>query len=510
MHRKVPKRPSAWRGWRAVIVIPALILAACTSGSQVSGSAAPAGVSTPASSGPTGPATTGPGTTGGGPASTAPVTPGQESRYGYAAQTSGVDYQPGVVVVAGGGGAIRSASDDGLTWTIDKGAVGADQLEVGSVLLMTSHAAGRVAAIQDTGDSRIVTLAPVELTDIIRNGTIDVKQALDPESITFQPIPGLKWAQSTPTDEDKPQRLLGAAGAGAAAVADLPVSQKGSIEVPVGDWKLKPYADSKKLGLGIERQLGGGLKVSVDFAFATENLSISGIDTISNGVSTRHGFTVTGITGMSVSIAAGAERGALDNSKIKLEVPAELNIPIPPSPATAGLPLNIKVVYKFIIETALTGNNATLIGSGKYKLSGPIGIDGGTVQVPTFTVEQSILDSVSGITLGPSGIVIGVSMKFQVGLGTPALTVGPYAEIVTSLGLTNGSSLGAPLARCKGATLDVELGGGAGLSISAAAISILSQFLPKGTKLQFNVGTKTNVLHRAQVVPDVPLCQGRG
>ena len=272
----------------------------------------------------------------------------------------------------------------------------------------------------------------------------------------------------------------------------------------ISDWKISPIASATKLGLAIERQ--GTLKVGVSFAFEHEQPADPRDRHGQNGQTTRSGFQVTGITGLTVSLDAGAAGGSSDNKKIKIELPIELNIPIPPSPATAGLPMNIKVKYKFIIETAITGNNSTMVAAGKWGLAGPIGIDGTKLLAPTFTVQQSIIDSLSGITLGPSGIVLAVDMKFQVGIGTSALSVGPFATITVALGLTNGSSLGAPLARCRGASLDLKGGAGVGLELSEAAVPILKALLPKGTKFKYSIETSTTLLHRAQVVPDVPLC----
>ena len=194
----------------------------------------------------------------------------------------------------------------------------------------------------------------------------------------------------------------------------------------ISDWKISPIASASKLGLAVERQ--GTLKVGVSFAFDTNNLQIHGTESVANGQTTRSGFQVTGITGLTVSLDAGAAGGSVDNKKIKVELPIELNIPIPPSPATANLPMNIKVKYKFIVETAITGKNSTLVASGKWGLAGPIGFDGSKLLAPTFTVQQSIIDSLSGITLGPSGIVLAVDMKFQVGIGTSALSAGPFAD----------------------------------------------------------------------------------
>ena len=407
-------------------------------------------------------------------------------------------------------------------WTIAKDAPGADKLQVGSVMVLTSVATGRVAAIHDDGDSRVVTLAPVNLTDVIRNGSIDVDQAMPSSAISYQLIPDLPWAQSTPGADELPSANISSSGydrarrgqpftaqpaalhlAAPAPGGTMPLASDSSLEVKVGDWTVSPDVSPDKLELGVERD--GALKVGVDFAFDTNNLHFHGIDTIKNGQSTHSGFEITGITGMTISLQAGAAGGSADNEKIKIEAPIEANLEIPPSPATAGLPMDIKVEFTFSIETAITGDNSTLVATGIWGLDGPIGYDGTKFETPTFTVKQSIIDSITGITLGPSGIVFGLEMKFQVGVGVAELSAGPFAGVIVDLGVTNGSSLGAALARCKGATLDLRGSAGVGLEISAAAIPILKDLLP-GAKYEYSLETSTSLLHRSQIVPDVPLC----
>lgn len=474
--------------------------------------------------------------------------------YGYGAQPAGeVPYQPDVVVVAGGSRAVRSVSSDGMTWTIDAGAGGASDLAVGRIMLLTSQAAGRVVEVHDEGDARVVRLAPVDLPEVISDGTVDVDQAVDSSAMAYQLIPDQPGALSEPGPDDSgiplPQAAGGASGGGAGPGPDgasgqatpdpattesstppavipsgapaalilpaadpappkaLPPATKESVTIPVGDWSVTPSNSPGQLGLGIQYKANASLKVGIGMAFTTKDLHIRGVDKIVGGQRVGSGFSITGITGLKISIAAGAANGSLDNSKVKVEVPVEINLPIPPSPATAGLPLNLKFSFKFIVETALTGKNSTLLGSGEYALDGPIGIADGKISTPKFTVVSSIIDSLSGITLGPSGIVAAVSLKGMIGLGTPALSAGPFTSLTAAVGVTNGSSLGAPLARCRGATLDLKGGGGAGIAISSAVVPILRGFLPPGTKLDIGVETSTTILHRQQVVPDVPLCR---
>lgn len=443
--------------------------------------------------------------------------------YGYGPEPApGVTYQPDVVMVPAGPAAIRSATTDGLVWTLDRAAKGVGDLKVGSVLLATGRAAGRVVRLRDEGDSRIVTLAPIELTDIVRDGEINLKQALNAGAMTYQEVPDQPGARSVPDDQDLKGGQATTSAARFTAVArraevcacgpssgKLPPASKGSVAIPAGPYTITPGYKAGELSLDVDRE--GALKIGVHFAFPVSNLSIDSGASIKGGLIAGSRFVISGIKGIDVSLSAGAAGGEADNEKIKVEVPVKVSIPVPPSPATAGLPLEITIEFTYSIETAITGQNSTLVASGSYGLDGPIGVSGGSVLTPKFTVIHSIIDSLTGITLGPSGVVFAVKMKVQAGLGIPEANAGPFASVTTALGVTNGSSLGAPLARCKGATLDMNVGAGVSLSISTPLLDALKKLLPPGIAIPDSKDLlDTNVLHRTQVVPDVPLCQGGG
>lgn len=111
---------------------------------------------------------------GSGPGTTTSGSADAIARYGQAAprDPAGFTYQPDVVVVDGGPEAVRSVSADGLVWTVDGKASGLDGLDVGEAMFLTSRAAGRVAAKEPAGDDVAITLAPVQLNEIIRDGHI--------------------------------------------------------------------------------------------------------------------------------------------------------------------------------------------------------------------------------------------------------------------------------------------------------------------------------------------------
>ena len=492
----------------AAFAAVALVGAACSGGGSSSSS-------NPSASG-----GSGSGPTGGADAS-------KVATYGYGpASEPGVRFQPNVVMVPGGPAAIRSATTDGLVWTLDRAAKGVGDLKVGSILLATGRAAGRVVALRDDGDSRVVTLAPVELTDIVRDGEINLKQALKPDSMEYQAVPDQPGAQSAlssaswsagPGDvrvvtvaarsgAQRPGRV-GICACGPSS-GQMPPASKGSVEIPAGDYKITPSYKANELALDIVRD--GSLKVGIHFAFAVSDLSVDAGVSIKDGLFGGSRFVISGIKGLDVSLSAGAAGGEADNEKIRIEVPVEVSIPIAPSPATAGLPLVIKIEFTYSVETAITGKNSTILATGQYGLEGPIGLSGGNFLSPKFTVKQSIIDSLQGITLGPSGVVVAVKMKVQAGIGIPAASAGPFGSVTTSLGVTNGSSLGASLVRCKGATLDMEVGGGVSISISTPLLEAMKKLFPFGTSIPNTKEGSVNVLHRTQVVPDVPLCAGAG
>ncbi len=247
----------------------------------------------------------------------------------------------------------------------------------------------------------------------------------------------------------------------------------------------------------------------------TKNFRIKTATKIANGkVNSSAVVRVEGINELSIILFGGAENGLLDNAKLRFEVPIELNIPIPPGPETFGLPLVLQQKYKFLVETAFSAPNSTLSAGGRYRLSGPIGYEGGAVQVPAFEgVDDSILTSIRGVSIGVSGVVMAIEFRFLIGLGTPAAMAGPYAKLVASVGVTRGSDLGSALAVCKSATLKMDGGGGVGVQMSQAAMKevtgILAKLLNKDVKLEFEpLEQMATIWNATVVVPNIPLCNG--
>ncbi len=299
----------AWKGRRGVtaaVALAAVLLAGCgDDDSGATGNASPAGLT-----------------------------------YGYAPVRDGsVTYQPDVVFVGGGPEAVRSASADGLVWTIDGNAPGASDLRVGSIMCATSRAVGRVLDVHKVGGDLAVTLSPVTLTDVFRDAHFVSDRELSPASMVYQEIPEQPAAVTQPAGFAPIRESVGSAfmrvppiRLDARAGGSLPPSRNTSLAVTVGDWQAQPYFTSSKLGLKIAYKANDDLKVNLDFAMLISQLKVRTNVNIANGaIGSGSTFALDGITGIAVNVAAGAANGSKDNKRIRIEVPVEMVLPIPVS-----------------------------------------------------------------------------------------------------------------------------------------------------------------------------------
>ncbi|GAA4559042.1 hypothetical protein [Planotetraspora kaengkrachanensis] len=474
--------------------------------------------------------------------------------YGYAPRTdSSVEYQPDVVIVKGGGTVIRSVSGDGFTYTIDRDADGAGDLRPGKIMFVTGEAAGRVVRVERSNDGLAVTLAPVELTDIVRNGTFAVDQPLDVEAQQFQALPDLlgevdpdtAGADSISVPEGgassggtaaPPAPLPGRPESGPRVVsAFAPAASSGTVAVAapalqlvardrrapspgpqkqpakVGPWELQAAKSPTQLTLHADHAATAkkGLKVGLDVALKFNDLRVRSSMTVANGTILKPQLRLLGITGIAISVHAGAGGGYTDNKKARIELPVELKQPI----LIGGLPATVKQTFKLLVETAFSAKNATISAGGEWGLSGPLGLDGGTVLTPTFSVRKSIMDSLRGVSIGVEGIVVAAEFRFGIMVGLPVAGAGPYVGVVASLGLTNGSAAGrvglplaGPAVKCKGTTLVLTVRGGAGISLSAPLSKAIEKALKVKVPTEKDV-KKKDIVNRTVTQPDVPLCK---
>jgi hypothetical protein len=468
--------------------------------------------------------------------------------YGYAPQPTGaVRLQPDVVIVKGGARAIRSVSADDLVWTIDGSAAGVSELAVGKVLFVTSRAVGRVVQLDRLGNDVAVTLAPVHITEVIRDGTLRIEHELTPDSVLYQETPVFD-AATTRTSAVREFRRSIARAERAFDISRLlfPVVQAASPEGPATKTALKVKLGSidvevywtgdlkdtqtvTKLGLKASKglkiagpdpkgdfskdrggsELSTGLKIGAEAILWGEKITIKAHLPITDGAVMDHAsFILSGVEGMSIGILGGSSDGLADNIKVRGEVPIDMFWQFPPSPLTGGLPSVVQVKIKTTVETFFSSKNSTLDASSRYQVSGPFGFENGQAIVPQIEMIEPYRSTIGGISIGTAGLVFGFEFRILGGLGTKAFSSGLYGKLNMAAGYSRGSILGAPLALCAGISRKVSIGGGIGVQTLGGLLESLSKKF-KDLKAEWEVvEVMFPVINDESVYPNVPICGG--
>lgn len=444
-----------------------------------------------------------------------------------------ITYQSDVVLIDGGPKIIRGVSADGLTWTIDATAPGADRLKPGMIMFATSQAVGRVVRLSARSTVLDVTLSPVELGDVIRDGHLVIDQTVPLESLTLFETPQIPGGYE---DVASNKLVQGATFGGERPTAGylraglfIPPTTNGLTDgVPApneaGDvsekstefagWNLTAYKGGATMGLRAERGLAGSktvgagktipdteLKVAIDAHLEVKDLRVVADIPITRGeVGTSH-FRVYGIEGLVMSIQAGAVNGLSDNRKARIEIPIQLRQNV----IIGGFPATLTQKFKFLVQTAFTAKNGNITGSGEWDVDGSIGIDGQTVTLPKLTARGTkLIDSIMGVSVGVNGIVVGVSFQFGLVFGLPVAGAGPAASFITSLGMTNGSSLG--IVQCKQVSITSVVSGGVAIQMFDPVKEALKKVLGVDIPAERPLVSK-NILQENWVKPNVVACK---
>jgi hypothetical protein len=142
-----------------------------------------------------------------------------EIQFGVAPKRSSeVEYVKDVIIMEEGDKAIRSVAGDGMTWKFDANASHVSEFQEGKVVFATGRAVGKILNLKKEGDTVSVILGPVQLTDVIQNGSFAMSQAIDPNNMVsyvapdFPQPPEAKPDQKTSSigspDDDQVQETI--------------------------------------------------------------------------------------------------------------------------------------------------------------------------------------------------------------------------------------------------------------------------------------------------------------
>ena len=412
-----------------------------------------------------------------------------EQKYGIAPIPGpSVTYQPDVIVVGGGGDAIRAQSSNGFIWTIDAKAPRAAELVPGKIFFMTNRAVGRVLDVRRDGSNLVVAVGPVDIVEIIRDADIKISMPIDfGEAIpyTSADLPG----QSTPArplvarfaDDDAGPAIRRVAYSDSSAWrtdgSDSPrVLRTGDQKGVPLHFKIVPFAGSSGIGLRATSQVPG-LTLS---AQAMVHLAAPRLDAdlqIKDGKVSVATVELTGAAGLLMKFEAGTDVGMSANVHEIIQPDTDFSIPVY---GLGPAPFAVTLRQVFMIKTGFGVRNTTLSATGDYTFNGSfkIGYTGGKwgVSGPIgFHANQSLLQTTRGKSLAVSGLDMTDQLKVIVGIGVHGFAAGPYFAFNSTVGISRTSDI--QMFDCREATLYVSLLGGVGYVIPQAVTKAINFIL---------------------------------
>ncbi len=448
-----------------------------------------------------------------------------EIQYGVSpTRNNQVTYQDDVIVMEHGAEAIRSQTANGLTWTIDGSAPGAQEIQPGKILFATGRVVGRVLAVEHQGRDIAVTLGPIELTDVIKDAQITYHGALDLEKMITYVAPEYP---GTLTDFDaadqasalrrpgepsirvvtfSPNREFvsqGVTHTGARDSWPAPGRRRGTLvrgmpaayaasemsgpapgrsgglptDLPIGGFHFMPDI-SKGLGFSATHT-APGIKFTAFAKLTLDNPNFTFRLDITHGQLKTAEVELSGLAAVRVGFNGGTNAD-FKNPNQAFELPLDTSFPIP------GIPVPFAATFhqSILVQTMFTAKNGTLNAEGKYGFGGTITagvIDGhlGATAPVFIDTKQNLAESLSGASLGVNGLVLGYGGKFLVGLGAYSFAVGPYLSVNTTVGATRGSDLQGPITgyTCRSAQYTMALDYGVGYAIPNIVVKALNAFL---------------------------------
>ena len=302
------------------------------------------------------------------PAYLSKLTP-NEIRWGISpTRNDKVTYQPDVVIMEHGSDAIRGMASNGMTWTIDANAPGADEIKEDRILFATGRIVGRVLKVDHTPAGLAVTLGPVEITDVIKDCDLKADQPIDIGSAVVYTAPDYPGATTTDdapiSSSAEPHVRLSLASYHSLPEAD-DTPGIGAIpgigppkELVLNDFHIIPVCCG---GLGITLAHDGqGVKMMATAAVELNHPNVHFALVIRGGTIYTAFVQLQGTAGFRVHFTAGTDQGISGNIKQNFFIPIDSTFPI----TGMVVPLSVVLRQTLRVETIFTAQTGTLEATG--------------------------------------------------------------------------------------------------------------------------------------------------
>jgi hypothetical protein len=433
---------------------------------------------------------------------TCPATPA-EITYGCGVRAGGsITYQPDVEVIRDGASAIKGWGSDGLTWTLDGKAAGVNDITPGRVLLVTGLAVGRVVAVEPSGADRIVTLGPVQIGDVIKDGVIASAGpvALDGAVRDVAPdLPGriVDGIDSTASRDlgrmpfakvpDSTVSLAAPRPTGTPAPTPVPPPSEPELQIGGGASFTNLYCCTDRIGGDFwyeQNQLKFRASVWLNVSKPTAEYTLTFVD----GKLDAGYFAISGLRSIHVDINTAIADGV--NLFKGYMLPMQFRIPLETGSSATAMeqlpPLNLAMLQIWTVHTRFTARTSKLVGSADYDING-----GGTLSVaishgainpgassfPTgFTPKNRFLDSITGLSIGVGAATVGMNVRFCICFGAYYASDGLFYQLNNGFSIANDSSaVGLIGGRCRFAEYEASVRVGNGHYFHQAYIDELNR-----------------------------------
>jgi hypothetical protein len=431
-----------------------------------------------------------------------------QRKFGISPQKStAVEYQPDVIIMEHGDQAIRSLAKNGMTWEFDANAPQVDQFQQGKIIFATGLAVGRIIDLKRSGSSVTVTLGPIQLTDVIKNGKFAMQEPIDVNNVIAYVAPEFPQPKENTTAFGSTAQQFfdqpyGSTNDGRFYPAQLQLTP-GIINKPVAPPPLPPIPNADSLGklpvVNIDddvrevpifnlSEVGaqlyyykkGGPSVMAEAAMSVRKLQIFFELLIKDGSIIKCGVNIDGAVGARMHISAVTYgKDFAVNWNRTLWLPVDLKIPLGLNSASP-VPFSITFNTLLDIGTGFSAKNASLDATGDYTFGGGLWAgykkEGGW-QVSTAGYVHANKDlgvTTTGLSVGINSLTMAAGVRAMVGIGAFGFNTGVYGGL-----RFGGSILRAPdiAWACRQGTIQANFDSGVGYSLPPGISDAINWFL---------------------------------
>ncbi|HEX3603214.1 MAG TPA: hypothetical protein VHU43_03925 [Steroidobacteraceae bacterium] len=428
-----------------------------------------------------------------------------ERKYGMAPKRDArVIYQDGVILMEHGDEAIREAKTDGMTFRFDAKAEHVGEFEEGEIIFATGRVVGRVGQLTRDGDTVTVKLAPVQITEIVKQGTFMIHSDFSPKDLIIYTAPDFpntndvtaKQQSDNFDREFSEPRYLRAGFLQTQLALPSGLGKNLSITRPwMPDTGDGPVVNIPSSGLKVVPAIGSDGGIGINFSYVKSGIVFNGygqmvlptphVDFLlvidSSGIKT-FGIEISGSISLRMAIEATSDLDQYINVNSTTASPIDISLPCP----VAGLPLALSFHTSFNLHTNFEAKRSSLMSSGSWGLNGKLfaGYKGGqkSHDTPDSQATSRLVSNVSGLSVGINTIGGAVNVRPMIGLGGFGFMTGVFLGVTFTADISKQAS--QVMVDCHVASGSASIDSGVGYQLPGPIVAFVNTILKLFTTYQ--------------------------